>query len=320
MKAIRTFDPTREPISDVLLFEGAEVVTVSDALARSQVFAVKPGEVVLKANSPNATVYVLLRGTLRVEVTSDEIGATHIARGECVGELSVIDGTLTSATVTAVDECELLALEGALVLELADFSHAVARNLLRLLSRRLRGTNVMLREEAEHTDLLRLRATTDALTGLFSRGWLDGMIDRLAGRAERGGESFAVIIMDVDRFKTFNERWGQVVGDRVLQGVADALRAGLRPTDLAARYGGEEFVAILNGLDDVEMAVKIAERVRDAVGRIPLAAEVGSKTAPITVSLGVAVRAKGENPKTLLGRADRALHRAKKAGGDRVER
>jgi len=319
MQATRTFDPSREPISDLLLFEGAEVGIVTDALARSQVFAAKPGEVVLTANSPNATVYVLLRGTLRVDVTSGDGGATHVARGECVGELSVIDGTLTSATVTAVDECELLALEGALVLELADFSHAVARNLLRLLSRRLRGTNVMLREEAEHSDLLRLRATTDALTGLFSRGWLDGMIDRLAGRAEKGGESFAVIIMDVDHFKTFNDSWGQVVGDRVLQRVADALRAGLRPTDLAARYGGEEFVAILNGLDDPDTAVRIAQRVHAAVGRISLAAEVGSKTAPVTVSLGVAVRAKGEDPNTLLARADQALHRAKQVGGDRVE-
>jgi diguanylate cyclase (GGDEF)-like protein len=319
MKAIRTFDPGLEPISDLLLFEGAEVGTVTAALARSQVLAAKPGEVVITANSPNVTVYVLLRGTLRVDVTSGEGGTTHIARGECVGELSVIDGTLTSATVTAVDECELLALQGPLVLELADFSHAVARNLLRLLSRRLRGTNVMLREEAEQSDRLRLRATTDALTGLFSRGWLDHMIERLASRAEKGGESFAVVIMDVDHFKAFNDRWGQVVGDRVLQRVADALRAGLRPTDLAARYGGEEFIAILNGLDRLENAVKIAQRVHAAVGRISLAAEVGSGAAPVTASLGVAVRAKGEDPKVLVGRADEALHRAKQAGGNRVE-
>jgi len=319
MKAIRTFDPGLEPISDLLLFEGAEVGTITTALARSQVVAAKPGEVVLAANSPNVTVYVLLRGTLRVDVTAGEGGATHIARGECVGELSVIDGTLTSAAVTAVEECELLALQGSLVLELADFSHAVARNLLRLLSRRLRGTNVMLRVEAEHSDLLRIRATTDALTGLFSRAWLDNVIERLAGRAEKGGESFAVVIMDVDRFKAFNDRWGQVVGDRVLQRVADALRAGLRPTDLAARYGGEEFVAILNGLDSLETAVRIAERVHAAVGRISLAAEVGSDSAPVTASLGVAVRAKGEDPKELIERADEALHRAKQAGGNRVE-
>jgi diguanylate cyclase (GGDEF)-like protein len=320
MKPQRRFDPASEAFDDLALFEGAQHEAVGDALGRSSVQVAEPGEVVLAANAPNDTVYVVLKGTLRVDLASGEnaAGATHLGRGECAGEMSVIDGASTSAAVHAVDRCELLAIDGAQVLLLADRSHAVARNLLRMLSRRIRGTNEMLREEAQHSEVLRRRATTDALTGLYSRGWLNETLARLAARADHDGSTFAVLLADVDHFKRFNDSWGHLVGDRVLQRVSEALRDGLRPTDFAARHGGEEFALVLPEVSDVQTATRVAERLRRAVREIVLMPERDAQSPAVTISLGVAVRERGEQPTALFGRADQALYRAKHAGRDRV--
>jgi CRP-like cAMP-binding protein len=190
MRNLRLFNPEREPFSDLLLFDGAVRAEVSDVLGRSQVCRTDPGEVVLAAGVPNAVVYVVLQGTLRVDLALAEEGdAAYLGRGECVGELSVIDGSLTSTSVRAANECDLLALQGADILTLADRSHAVARNLLRILTRRLRGTNALLRVEAKQSEILRVRSLTDALTGLHNRGWLDDTLRRMAVRVDRGDAS-----------------------------------------------------------------------------------------------------------------------------------
>ena len=319
MRTLRLFNPDREPFSDLLLFDGAVREEVSGVLGCSRVCRAEPGEVVLAAGVPNAMVYVVLQGTLRVDLALAEEGdVAHLGRGECVGELSVIDGSLTSTSVRAVDECDLLALQGADILTLADRSHAVARNLLRILTRRLRGTNALLRVEANQSETLRLLSLTDALTGLHNRSWLDDTLRRMVARADRGDAPFALLIADVDHFKMFNDNWGHLVGDRVLQQVAEALRAALRPTDFAARYGGEEFALLLPGVSAVESAAKVARRVCRAVRETVMLPERGADSPRVTVSIGGAVRQPGEDTKALFHRADQLLYRAKHEGRDRV--
>ncbi len=319
MKIQRLFDPDTEPYFDLLLFDGAVARDVVPALARSPVYQVDPGEVVLDAERANTAVYVVLRGTLRVDLPmSGPDNAVHLGRGECAGELSVIDGSLTSASVRAVDACELLALQGADVLNLADGSHAVARNLLRILSQRVRGTNVLLREEANVSEALRKRSTTDALTGLHTRGWLDEMLRRLTVRAEQGDAPFALLVIDVDNFKAFNDTWGHLVGDRVLQQVAEALRAALRPTDFAARYGGEEFAVLLPALSSAQSAARVADRICSRVRKTVRLPEGGGGPPHVTVSIGAAVHVRGEDATALFHRADGLLYRAKSEGRDRV--
>jgi diguanylate cyclase (GGDEF)-like protein len=319
MRIQRLFDPASEPYFDLLLFDGAVAREVLPALARSPVYEVDPGEVVLDVNQPNTTFYVVLRGTLRVDLPRKEADTNvHLGRGECVGEISVIDGSLTSASVRAVDACELLALQGTDVLNLAGGSHAVARNLLRILSQRVRGTNVLLREEVNVSEALRRRSMTDALTGLYNRGWLDDMLRRLTARAEQGGAPFALLVIDVDHFKTFNDTWGHLVGDRVLQQVAEALRATLRPTDFAARFGGEEFAVLLPAVSGPQNAARVADRICNRV-RKPVPHPDGGGSPPhVTVSIGVAAHQRGEDAEALFRRADELLYRAKNEGRDRV--
>ncbi len=318
MRTLRLFDPAREPYSDLMLFDGAGAGDVADTLARSRVCRTEPAEVVLEANIPNETVYVLLSGTLRVDLLQMGDEPTHLGRGECVGELSVIDGSLTSTSIRAVDECDLLVIEGADIMGLAGRSHAVAHNLLRILSRRLRGTNAMLRAEMRTSETLRMHAITDTLTGLYNRNWFDDTLRRMGARADQGGPPFALLVADIDRFKLFNDSWGHQAGDRVLQQVAEVLRAILRPTDFAARYDGEEFALLLPSVSNLASAAIVAERVRRAMRRIAPMPGQDADVPPVTVSIGIVVRQQGEGMEALFRRANELLLRARREGRDRA--
>jgi diguanylate cyclase (GGDEF)-like protein len=320
MQAMGDYQLSQSAIDGLLLFEYASRESIEAALAGSRIYRAAPGEIVLAPNVMNAIVYVVLKGTLRVEVVGRESSEhSHVGTGECVGELSVIDGGATSASVLAVDECELLALSRETVLELVDRSHAFARNLVRLLSRRLKGSNRLLRDEAETSDVLRHQVSFDALTGLHSRAWLDATLPRMCNRVRHGGDGFALAMCDVDFFKRINDNFGHLVGDRVLQKIAGVLVDCLRPTDFAARFGGEELVAILCGTDAVAAAVTAAERIRLAVRSIAIEGIPVGNTPEVTISIGVAVFQPEEASEQLVRRADAALYLAKRGGRDRVE-
>jgi diguanylate cyclase (GGDEF)-like protein len=319
MQALSHYQSSQTAIDSLLLFEHASRESIEAALSGSRIYRVAPGEIVLAPNVINNIVYVVLKGTLRVDVGREGSEHSHVGTGECVGELSVIDGGATSASVLAVDECELLALSRETVLELVDRSHSVARNLVRLLSRRLKGSNRLLRDEAETSDLLRYQVSFDALTGLHSRAWLNATLPRMCNRARHGSEGFALAMCDVDFFKRINDSFGHLTGDRVLQKIASVLVACLRPTDFAARYGGEELVAIVCSTDTAADAVTAAERIRLAVRNIAIEGVPAGKKPAVTISIGVAVYQPEEASEQLIHRADAALYVAKRGGRDRVE-
>jgi diguanylate cyclase (GGDEF)-like protein len=320
MQWIGYYTPAESDVDELLLFEGASRESIEVALRRSRVYRAARGEVVLAPHVRNTTVYVVLSGALRVDVVDrGSREHSHVKRGECVGELSVIDGGATSATVVAVDDCELLALPGETVLELVECSHAVARNLVRLLTQRLKGSNRLLRHEAESSEILRHQVSFDALTGLHSRAWLDATLPRLCNRVRHGGERFALAVCDLDFFKNINDTFGHLTGDRVLQKVSAVLTTSLRPTDFAARFGGEELVAILCGVTEVHDALSAVERIRRAVRSLEIEGVPPGPTPAVTVSIGVAVYDRAESSEQLIRRADAALYLAKRGGRDRVE-
>jgi len=320
MQAIGYYQPAETAIDQLLLFENASRESIEATLRHLPIYRAAPGEVVITPDVGNDTVYLVLKGSLRVEVVGREGREhTHVGRGECVGELSVIAGGATSAMVIAVDDCELLALAGATVLELVDRSHAVARNLVRLLSRRLKGSNRLLRDEAESSEVLRRQVSFDALTGLHSRAWLEATLPRMCSRVRHGGEGFALAMCDVDFFKSINDSFGHLTGDRVLQKISGVLTSCLRPTDFAARFGGEELVAILCGTHAVADAVTAAERIRLAVRRLAIEGVPVGRTPAVTMSIGVALYQAEESSEELIRRADAALYLAKRGGRDRVE-
>lgn len=161
-------------------------------------------------------------------------------------------------------------------------------------------------------------ATRDPLTGLLNhRALHDEMASRIS-QAERSGKPLGLLMIDVDRFRSFNEEEGHAAGDQVLRLVADAIRSVLRPYDVVGRYGGEEFAALLPDADPARCAT-VAERIRQAVARVKHTTSVG-RPRGVTVSIGCAAFPdNGEDAAMLLRAADAALYRAKRAGRNRVE-
>jgi diguanylate cyclase (GGDEF)-like protein len=160
-------------------------------------------------------------------------------------------------------------------------------------------------------------ASTDMLTGLRTRRFFSARLPSELARAQRAGTSLAVLIVDVDRFKSINDRHGHPAGDRVLVEVARRLRESVRHADFIARYGGEEFALVVPEIGPQELA-SIGERLRTQVAASPI--EVSPDLwIDVTVSVGTAGYPRhGTSPAELITTADRALYAAKAQGRDRV--
>lgn len=160
------------------------------------------------------------------------------------------------------------------------------------------------------------QAATDGLTGLANRRSFDDELALEWRRAERVGDSLALVLADLDDFKSVNDRFGHQAGDAVLRRVAVILDSGGRQVDLAARYGGEEF-ALLAPETDLEGATKLAERLRSELEAATITLPDGRELR-VTSSFGVAVKDGLEGPEDLIAAADEALYVAKRNGKNRV--
>ncbi|GGD88263.1 PleD family two-component system response regulator [Aureimonas endophytica] len=159
-------------------------------------------------------------------------------------------------------------------------------------------------------------ATSDALTGLQNRRFLDAHLPSVIERARSESRPTALLIADIDHFKRINDTYGHDAGDEVLKEFARRLRAGLRASDLACRLGGEEFVIVMPDTA-AEAAAPIAERLRQTICERPF--DLGKESLAVTVSIGLAVlEGMGDDAASLLKRADLSLYAAKRGGRNRV--
>jgi diguanylate cyclase (GGDEF)-like protein/PAS domain S-box-containing protein len=167
-------------------------------------------------------------------------------------------------------------------------------------------------------------AATDELTGLANRRLFGDAVTREWGRCARYGHPLSVLLLDADRFKDFNDRYGHLAGDECLRAIASQLSdAGRRTWDLAARYGGEEFVLLLPNTDH-EGALQVARRVGELVKNLAIIHDGNTGHGVVTVSVGVATALPGSpasafaSVSAMLSAADAALYRAKNEGRNRV--
>lgn len=302
------------------MFDGVEFGDLARVARSAQILHVRRGACVIEKGTRNPSMYVLLAGELRVHLESlSDLAVAHLSPGETVGEVSVIERSTASAYVCAATDVEVLAIPEALIWELIQESHAFAVNLLTQLTARLRANNKVIQSSTHARQKLERVANFDGLTGIHNRRWFNQTYQRILTRTKRSNEKLCLVMVDVDHFKSFNDRYGHHSGDQVLIAVAEALTAAMRPTDLLARYGGEEFVVILPNTD-LEGAKCCAERLRVTVASARVNRPDGQGLLPgVTISLGVAQFHQGSDGDQLFARADAALYRAKELGRNRVE-
>lgn len=315
---------TGEVVSDTQfrqfrIFNEVDLKRIRPLLNRCRKEGLKAGDVLLRPEFRNDCMYLLLSGKVAVSLESlDAPPLVELGCGECIGEMSVFDGRNPSAYVKATEACEIVVIESDTLWQLIDSSHSLCRNLLYFLSNRLRSGNDIVAVSKSREKQQELAANVDALTGVHNRRWLQEMTELLKGSELLEQMPLAVLMLDVDHFKHFNDTYGHKSGDLVLQMVARTMRKSLRPSDMLARYGGEEFIVLLP-CTPAKQAKAVAERLRKAVARCEISAEQGQALPSVTISIGVAPLAENESVEDTVEAADKALYEAKRNGRDRIE-
>lgn len=319
LEQIGTFAASSYSLADLQLFEGAQDPLVARMLAGCPVVRLAAEQVVV--HGQRARLYIVLSGALAVasEGRSDLADGTvsRVLPGESVGEQSVLDDAANLAHMRATEPTELLLIEADQLWKLIDDSNGVARNLLRLLSFRIRAANAQLRRRQKLGEFYRQLSMVDGLTGLQNRAWLNDVLPAMIGTAHAGGRPLSLVMIDLDHFKKFNDTHGHQGGDQALRTAASMLAGALRPSDFAARYGGEEMTVILPDTTE-SVALMVAERLCQRLRQAVVFEDMRVPMPQLTASFGVACLAAGQDEHALIASADAALYRAKEGGRNRV--
>ena len=308
-------DYRRTLLEGLELFRGVSPEDIAHLLAECGRRDLAAGELLLTPGERNEHVFIVLSGSLSVHVGApDTPSLATMEPGACVGEMSIIEDRDPSAFVVGRETSHLLVIHQSILWKMVDASHDLAKNLLIVLSERVRSHNRVIAESYGELRRAEASAHTDALTGLGNRHAMEAAFPREIERSTRDDETLSLIMLDLDNFKKLNDRFGHVAGDKVLVSIAQILNSQFRPTDILIRYGGDEFAVLLPNVD-LEKALMIAERVREAIERFGLLGEeVVAESPAVSVSIGVAELGESESLDDLLHAADSAMYRAKASG------
>ena len=311
-------DYKRSLLQALELFRGVLPEDVQDLLQRCDRRDLAAGELLLSPGAKNEHVFIVLSGSLNVHVGSPSAPVlVTMEVGACVGEMSIIEDRDPSAYVIGAEDTHLLVIHQSILWDMVDASHEFAKNLLVVLSERVRSHNKVIAESYGELRKFERHATTDALTGLGNRHSMEESFPREIARCEKDEEPVSLIMIDVDNFKDFNDKFGHIAGDRALAAVSRVLRTQFRPRDVLVRYGGDEFAVLLPQVDE-GVAMTIADRVRRAVSGNTGDGSDSLVQIPVRISMGVAEMHPKSTLDKLIRAADAALYRAKHAGRDRV--
>jgi len=312
------------------LFCDISLENVEHVLEDCRVIALSNGEVLLDIGQKNNSLYLILEGELHVYLDSRGL-VEHavLGPGECVGELSLIDGGNTSAQVIAGQNTRLLAVPHDHVWSLVDNSNGVARNLLGILAGRIRNDNLLQVTTDEHSLEFEIAANLDPLTGLHNRNWMEEAFPRMMLRCMRSKLPLCMLIVDIDHFRDFSITNGHLAGDSVVKAVARLITKKLRTQDLLACMVIDRFAALLPDTPP-DVAMKIAERLREAVADASLHPDTSNESPiagitqagqdkRITISIGVAAMQTEDSLDSMLATAEEALSQSKANGRNQVK-
>ncbi|MCG8325501.1 MAG: GGDEF domain-containing protein, partial [Thiotrichales bacterium] len=231
----------RDEIGKQEIFNRVDISEIEPVLKTCDVEEISAGATLIQAGQANHDLYLILEGRLRVHLANDMASPiATLEQGQSVGEVSIIDHQPASAHVIADTDTRLLKISEDKLWRLVESSHAIANNMLVILSQRLRYGNTVINKIKELLREYEYNATVDPLTSLYNRRWLDNMLERVMQRCNTNNQPLSVIMIDIDFFKQFNDNHGHLAGDSALRAVARSVLQSLRPEDLVTRYGGEE--------------------------------------------------------------------------------
>jgi len=307
-------DYRRSLLEGLDLFRNVPANEISDLLQRCDRRDLEIGELLLSPGENNEHVFVVLSGSLNVYVGSPEspVLAT-METGACVGEMSIIEDRDPSAYVIAAEDTHMLVIHKSVLWEMVEASHEFAKNLLMMLSERVRSHNHVIADSYGEMRKFERHASTDALTSLSNRHAMQKLFPPTIATCVEKGKPISMMMIDIDRFKQFNDTFGHIAGDRALAAVSKVLRTHFRSQDLLVRYGGDEFAVLLPGVD-LPQALTLGDRVRKAVCGTTGDGSDSLIRIPINISIGVAELAQDSALDGLVRDADAALYRAKHAG------
>jgi diguanylate cyclase len=186
------------------------------------------------------------------------------------------------------------------------------------LESRLASSRQEIEQLQQNLEIVRVESLTDPLTTLANRKYFDAALAKGLVDAQEKNEPLSLLMLDIDHFKGFNDRYGHLTGDQVLRLVALSVKQNVKGQDVAARYGGEEFVVALPNTS-LQSATTVADHIRRAVMTKELMKRSsGERLGRVTISIGVAVLHAGDTSQLLIDRADKCLYAAKRHGRNRV--
>ncbi|MEQ1901746.1 MAG: PleD family two-component system response regulator [Devosia sp.] len=298
--------------------EGGHVLLVdTDARSAERIRAhLTPGHMVDVLTNPQDAAMQVASGSYEMAIVSMALGDFDPLR--ICSQMRTMEQTRTLPILLIAEDSDRARVVRGLELGVNDFiMRPVERNELaarvRTQIRRQRYATE-LRRSVNNTLAL---AVTDELTGLYNRRYFDRHLTLMLEKAREQDRDMAVMLIDMDFFKSVNDTHGHDIGDVVLREFSQRLRRNIRGVDLACRFGGEEFVVLMPDTD-FRQAQSVAERVRMAVAEKPFESANG-RPLTVTCSVGVALNEHGsDSPESILKRADVALYRAKREGRNRV--
>lgn len=300
------------------LFQGISRETLDQTLGTSTVLSLKQGHKLLTPQQTNQHVYIILSGRLSIQFDDSSFNPIAMfGQGECVGEMSMLgDGRATSFAIAASD-CHLLAIEHASLWNLIDNSHIAARNMLRILSQRIKVSDQLMTESFETQHGYSGLEIIDSITGLYNRHWMHKELTRYVQRCLASKKLSCLLLIEMDEHQRYAGTHGELGGDQALRTIAFSILSCLRPDDMAGHYLGAKFIVFLPNTTSLESACIAAERLRTAIEKVEIVLPTGDALPPITVSTGVC-QMKDDGLSGLLARTEDALQNAKHNGGNCV--
>lgn len=318
-KTSEAMDAIINELAQTELFSDVPQPVLEFVQARVVPIELQCGDVLLSPDEDNHYIYLLLSGTLGIHFGSlDSPEIRVLEKGLSVGEMSLIDHSRPSAYVVAKESCRVLPIHRDLLQHLVADINPVVRNLLRVLTRWIKANTECMVSNTSKIGELTNHASTDALTGLYNRRWLDNALTLYLAEAIETKQPLCLLLIDVDHFKIYNDTLGHLAGDQVLIFISNSLTNTIRPNDFAYRYGGEEFLILLPNTNFNE-SIQIAERIRQTIEMKAIITAESDELPGVTISIGLAVNTKDSSPTSLIENADAKLYQAKQAGRNCVK-